>query len=246
MKKILSLLLTLTLVFVLVACSSEKDTSSEGDTSTPTQTESTDTTDTQASETNTNESSSDIEIPSNSTSTPTTNTNKPNTSNKPSTTSSTPTTSKPTETSKPVETDKTNLINQENIKHEQKITELQNRKQSTASYYDNLIDRMGGTSYLSYNVDTVRKSELSRKIFDLKMQIEELKKDTSQKALQKRSQKEKELEAANKEYDEILSLEAKINEIKRLTNEKKSEIAKIDELISEENNLHSQNLEKLK
>ena len=64
--------------------------------------------------------------------------------------------------------------------------------------------------------------------------------------LQKRSQKEKELEAANKEYDEILSLEAKINEIKRLTNEKKSEIAKIDELISEENNLHSQNLEKLK
>ena len=151
-----------------------------------------------------------------------------------------------TETSKPDEVNKTNLINQENIRHEQKITELQNKKQSTIKFYDELIEKRGGIALMYVSIDYARESELSRQIFDLKFSINQLRNDTSQKALQKRTKLEKELATAEAELQEIQEKAAKKNEIIRLYTEKNTELSKIDTQITEENNLHFKNLENFK
>ena len=138
------------------------------------------------------------------------------------------------------------MINQENIRHEQKLTELQNKKQSTTKYYDDLIAKRGGITLMYANIDYDRESELSQIIFNLEMSIKELEKDTSQKALQKKAEKQEKLDAAYSEWVEIRQQIAKKDEIIRLNTEKNTELSKIDAQITEENNLHTQNLEKLK
>ena len=123
---------------------------------------------------------------------------------------------------------------------------MTNKKQSTTKFYDDLIEKCGGIAQMYISIDYSRESELSRKIFDLEFSINQLKNDTSQRALQKRTEKERELAAAEAEIQEIREKEAKKNEIIRLNTEKNTELSKIDTQITEENNLHSENLNKLK
>ncbi len=136
-------------------------------------------------------------------------------------------------------------INEENIRHEKKIAELQNNKQSTGQYYDNLIEKRGGISLLNAKIDEARKSELSQIIFNLEMSIKELERDTSQRALQRKSEQQKKLDAAQAEWSKIVEQSTLKNEIARLNKDKNTKVAEIDKQIKEENNLHSENLKKL-